>query len=71
MIEWMKFDTEEPPSNEWKRKNRRALRVERYKVKVKIGIDTYLAYFVIRVETVGGKKIARMKKFGYYNHYVE
>jgi len=71
MIEWMKFDQEESPSEEWQRKNRQALMVERYKVNVKIGKNTYTAYFVIRVETVGGRRTAKMQKFGYYNHYVE
>ena len=71
MIEHMKRVGIEPPSEEWKMKEPRALRAERYEVKVKIGENTYMAHFLIRVSKKGVKQTARMKKVEYYNHYVK
>ena len=71
MIEHMKFVGSEPPSEKWKKREPRALRAERYEVKVKIGENTYAAHFLIRVRKRGMKEVSTMEKFGYYNHYVE
>ena len=71
MIEHMKCVGIEPPSEEWKKKEPRALRAERYEAKVKISENAFTAHFLVRVSKKGLKETAQMAKFGYYNHYVK
>jgi len=44
------------------------LGVERYRARVQVREKVYEAHFVIKVERVGGKKVARMVRLYYYNH---
>ncbi|MCL2700372.1 MAG: hypothetical protein FWE88_01610 [Phycisphaerae bacterium] len=47
------------------------LGIERYETRVQVRGNTYTAYFVVKVEEIGGKKVGKMERLYYYNHHIK